>query len=204
MAAGAWRMERGGSLIFLLHQGSPQALVVTSAMVGVDRHCLLILCHPVSWFRALVIRISESWKLCIWIRVIQSNISLKNLHKSETDYLNLESVCVCVCVLGGGSTYVHSSYQCQTRWVRTDTLWQHCPAARSHRCIWNYKWPRSCLCHCRTSCNRCLEETVHCSGALHRERGGHLDKQMWGNMTGRKLATREEDWCSMHVHIYKV
>ena len=110
MAAGAWRMERGGSLIFLLHQGSPQALVVTSAMVGVDRHCLLILCHPVSWFRALVIRISESWKLCIWIRVIQSNVSLKNLHKSETNYLNLESVCVCVCVCWGGGQYVRAQF----------------------------------------------------------------------------------------------
>ena len=28
---------------------------------------------------------------CIWIRVIQSNVALKNRHKSKTDYLILDS-----------------------------------------------------------------------------------------------------------------
>lgn len=67
-------------------------------------------------------------------------------------------------------TYVHRWCLFQTRWVRTGTLWQRCPAARSRRCRWSHKWHRSCLRHYRTSCTRCRRHAEGCSGALHRER----------------------------------
>lgn len=77
-------------------------------------------------------------------------------------------LCLCNCVCSSAcSTYVHRLCLHQTRWVHADTLWQRCPVARIRQCRWTGKWHRSCLCHCHISYNRCLGQTVGCSGALN-------------------------------------
>lgn len=94
------------------------------------------------------------------------------------------------------STYVHNLFLSQTRWVHTDTLWQHCPAARSRRCIWNHMWPHSCLRHFHTSYNRCLGEIVGCSGALHskmstfKKQNVRKHGRQEGNIKGKKKIGR--------------
>lgn len=130
---------------------------------------------------------------CIF-NILQSALSKKTK--------KIKNCCMFVCLSAACSTYVHSLCLCQTKWVHTDTLWQHCPAARSRRCKWNHKWHHSCHRHCHISCNRCLGERVGCSDALHRQREAH---KMRENTTGSEVAfkgRKKRGRMQFFVHIY--